>query len=713
MRRFLPYLLVLLPVAALNLVMFGEALERTLPAVEPPPAADVHAVPRMVVLVFDGVDFDLASEYIRAKELPVLAGLAERGGFRPLLSEIPPESPVALTSMLTGVGPGRHRIFDFVLRGPDNLPENGMVELLRARFLGRVPVRAPRARSRLAVPTFTERVWEAGYPVLSLRQPLLFPVPQRPGARMTAGLGTPDLAGSAGFYAIYSNRLGFEPGYTMFGGYRVPLSGTGALADYATVLYGPQDPTLGRSTSGGNRRASVPLRFERAEEEGVAGVRIHLAGESAFVREGARSETFSVRFPLHTLPVREISGTVRLEVLSLDPLEVMADPVQIDPRDPVFPVSSPEALGRELWARDGSFETMGWQEQTFALNDRVQDDAGFLRDMLQDMDRGEVTLMREMARVRPGSGQTPRLVFYTFTATDRACHGFWRYRDTGHPEHTEDLQLAGEDPIGIVFRRMDAIVGRVLGELAPEDTLLVCSDHGFMTWRWAVKLNQWLVDEGYLVLRSDAETKDLGAFFTGGRGPDVVDWSRTRAFALGLGQIYLNLAERDPEGIVPLADKRALMEELRAKLLALRNPYADASDAAAGIPERAIRSVTILEDVYDYGPGGAPRYAPDLQVGFEKGYRISWQTALLGDMARRGDVFARNHAPWSGDHCSTDRTLVPGVVFSNRKIAAPTEDAPFTVRDIAATVLAHFGIDLDVLHGASRPLPLEAPGSGR
>ncbi len=711
MRRLALYALLILPLTALNLCVFGEALRGALPARAPAPATDVERIPRMVVLIFDGVDYRLAQEYIAAGKLKHLADLAQTGSFRPLLSEIPPESPVALTSMITGVNPGRHGIFDFVYRGPRNRPENGMVAVRRSRLIGRVPVRAPRVTSRLSFPTFTDRVWQAGYSVLSLRQPLLFPAPERPGARMTTGLGTPDLAGSAGFYAIYSNRLRFEPGYTIFGGLRVPLEGDASSPTYDTWLSGPQDPSLGPAADGGNRRAHVPLRFERATEEGRRGIRIHLQGQTAFLTVGGRSDFFSTTFYLHTIPTRAIPGVVRMELRSLDPLEVLVDPVQIDPRDAYFPISAPAALGTEFWDRDGAYETMGWQEQTFALNDRFQDDKGFLRDMLQDMDRGAVTLLREMRRVRPGHARSPRLVFYTFTATDRACHGFWRYRDKGHPEHDPHAQLAGTDPIGTVFERMDAIVGRVRAALDPGDTLLIVSDHGFQTWRWSVHINQWLVDHGYMTLTRDAERKGLGPFFTYAEGAEAVDWTKTKAFALGLGQIYINLKGRDETGIVAPSRKRALMEEIQRGLLGIVNPYVTSADEHDGISAKAIHEVTILEDVYTYPGGVAPRQAPDLQIGFERGYRISWQTALLGGMGRRGHVFEKNRVPWSGDHCSTSRTLVSGILFSNRRIPPAPPARPYTVRDVAATVMEHFGLDRAPLHGESRPIPLVDQGS--
>jgi predicted AlkP superfamily phosphohydrolase/phosphomutase len=176
-----------------------------------------------------------------------------------------------------------------------------------------------------------------------------------------------------------------------------------------------------------------------------------------------------------------------------------------------------------------------------------------------------------------------------------------------------------------------------------------------------------------------------------------VDWSRTRAFALGLGQIFLNVEDRQPHGIVPAGDVRALREEIRTKLLAVRNP-----DRPDEVP---IPRVFFLQDEYR---GPHAHEAGDLQIGFGPGYRVSWQTALLGQ-GLSGHVFEPNGKPWSGDHCSTDPATVPGVLLVNRPLPPAPDGAPYHVRDVAATVMAHFGIDLGDLvwegRPDSRPLP--------
>ncbi|MDJ0974113.1 MAG: alkaline phosphatase family protein [Planctomycetota bacterium] len=699
MANLLRYLPLLVLVAALNVLLFADLLQSAvLPERAPAAAKDLDSIGRMIVIGIDGVDVRMLREYIAAGAMPNAKALMEQGALHPLRPELPPESPVSWSSLMTGVNPAMHGVFDFIRVVGNYVPENGMVDVRRARFaLGRIPLRPPVLRSRLRAKTFVDRVHEAGYTVTSLRQPLLFPAPSRPGARLTSGLGTPDVAGSAGYYTLYSSRAGFQRGSTTFGGLRVLLEGGPRARAFETTLYGPFDPTLGLDERGGRRRAGIPLRFHVEGTGPDAVLRIELDGQTAKAGLGERTPFLPVAFDIGSLPPATVHGIVRFQVQQLEPLTVLTSPVNFDPRDAPFPISSPPSYGNVLWQRYGAYETVGWQEETFPLNDFNQTDKGFLDDLLADLERGAGILLGEMER-------GDRLVFAVFTATDRACHAFYRYRDEGHPLHGDRDEALG-DPIRTVFTAFDDILGRVRETLGPNDTLLVASDHGFQTWRWQVHVNQWLVDNGYMTLAGDPDHKTLDHVFAGVRGPASVDWSKTRAFAMGLGQIYLNVKGRFPHGIVAPADADALADEIRAKLLPLENPYlGPAGDA--GIGRQVFKSITKLRDVYT---GRFLPEAPDLQLGFAEGYRVSWQTALLGGMRQGGDVFEPNRVPWSGDHCSTDQSLVPGIVLSNRPMPPAPADRPYHVRDIAATVLAHFGIDAPELEGQSEPIPL-APG---
>jgi predicted AlkP superfamily phosphohydrolase/phosphomutase len=189
----------------------------------------------------------------------------------------------------------------------------------------------------------------------------------------------------------------------------------------------------------------------------------------------------------------------------------------------------------------------------------------------------------------------------------------------------------------------------------------VLSDHGFKNFRRGVNLNGWLLKEGLLAVRDGAAP---------GEYLDAIDWSRTRAYALGLSGIYINLAGRERGGLVTPAEAPALKRRIIDGLCALRDGNAP-----------AIRRVV---DVAAEWKGPYRNGGPDLLPGYEDGYRVSWDCAKG---AVRSELFEDNHKCWSGDHC-VDSNIVPGVLFSN---IALREDAGLI--DMGPTVLDLFGVE--------------------
>ena len=151
-----------------------------------------------------------------------------------------------------------------------------------------------------------------------------------------------------------------------------------------------------------------------------------------------------------------------------------------------------------------------------------------------------------------------------------------------------------------------------------------------------------------------------------------MDWDKTQAYALGLNAIYLNLNGREPGGIVPAVDKQSVLDGIAQKLLAFKDP-------ASG--ENVVDKVYFSETAFQ---GRNLKYAPDILVGFRRGYRASWQTAL-GAVPKI--ALEDNTQAWIGDHCMASDE-VPGVLLSNRKIR---HQAP-QLADITATILNHFGV---------------------
>jgi predicted AlkP superfamily phosphohydrolase/phosphomutase len=226
-----------------------------------------------------------------------------------------------------------------------------------------------------------------------------------------------------------------------------------------------------------------------------------------------------------------------------------------------------------------------------------------------------------------------------------------------------------------VYQRMDRFVGVVRAKYVDRNTLfVVCSDHGFSSFRKGVNINTWLVKNGYMKLKGqDDHRYNLRDLFGGGDFFTNVDWSGTRAYALGLGLIFINLAGREAKGTVqPGAEYEQLCREIADRFRELRDP----EDGA-----EVVKDVYLGREVYR---GQRLNEAPDLVLGFASNYRVSWQTALGGVPP---EVIEYNMEKWSGDHCSIDRRLVPGVLFANRRIALVDPE----LRDLAPTFLQFLG----------------------
>jgi len=137
---------------------------------------------------------------------------------------------------------------------------------------------------------------------------------------------------------------------------------------------------------------------------------------------------------------------------------------------------------------------------------------------------------------------------------DRLHHAFLRHQDTRHPEH--DPESSYRDVVPNYYRALDEQVGALVAALPADTAVLVLSDLGARPMRGGICLNEWLLRAGYLALK-DGVTAPTP--FT----PEAVDWSRTRAWAVGgySGRVHLNLRGREPLGTVSPADADALLDE--------------------------------------------------------------------------------------------------------------------------------------------------------
>jgi predicted AlkP superfamily phosphohydrolase/phosphomutase len=279
-----------------------------------------------------------------------------------------------------------------------------------------------------------------------------------------------------------------------------------------------------------------------------------------------------------------------------------------------------------------------------------------------------------------------------FSTPDRVQHMCYQFYDELHPLYDEAAasrkmtffgkEIELRDAIPVIYEQIDRIIGWVQDEyLQDDDTLIVCADHGFQSFRHQVSLNNWLADAGYLKVSDgfgDGSGQMLG----------FVDWSETQAYAMGLGMIYLNLEGRERDGIVKPAEAEALLREIAGKLSQLE-------DDRSGTPVPVVEQVILIDDVHD---GPFRDREGDLIVGFKPTYRVSWGTTSGGlslnydketKSKTQAGIFSDNESPWSGGHVSVAPQHVAGMFLSNRDVEIP-EDGVHLLH-IAPTALELLG----------------------
>jgi predicted AlkP superfamily phosphohydrolase/phosphomutase len=611
-------------------------------------ALPAHAAPRVVVIGFDGMDPNLTERWMAEGKLPNLAALANEGAFRRLQTTHPPLSPVAWSSFMTGVHPARHGIFDFLARDVRSylpfLSSSAIEPAKRSLAIGKfqVPLGRPRLRLFRKAPPFWKILGEHGVFSSVVRVPATFPAERFHGACLS-GMSVPDLRGTQGSFTYFSE---LPSGRETTGGLHVRLRRDGSR--FLGAIPGPDHPLRP-----GRGALEIPFSVELRD----GGAELTIARRSLRLAPGRHSEwvplTFDAGFRMKP------RGIVRFRLSSLEPLGLYMTPIHIDPERPALPISHPRYYASYLARLLGSFATLGLAEDTWALNERALDEDGFLEQAYLFQEERERQLLDALDRSERG------LVVCVFDATDRIQHMFYRYTDPdSRAERFGDHDRYAR-AIEEIYRRCDDLIGRVRGQLDRRTVLLVLSDHGFSSFRRGVNLNAWFLREGYLALRE------------GVRGDADylrdVDWSRTRAYAVGLAGVYLNLRGREARGIVVPNEADSLKQEIAAKLEGLRDPDGDR------------RVVVEAVDMASRYRGPYLDQSPDLIVGYAGGYRVSWDAAV-GKVA--GEVISDNSKCWSGDHC-VDPRLVPGVLFCSRPVAAHEP----SIVDVAPTILELYGIE--------------------
>ena len=556
---------------------------------------------KTLILGFDSFDPAIFDRLAGQNQLPNLEKFSQQGGYSKLQVCSPPQTEVSWTSIATGADPGGHGIFDFVHRDPATYTP----------FVSILPMRKGAVGEQFVPPytatTFFEAAADMGYPATALWWPAMFPARPAMPVNTLPGLGTPDIRGQLGVGTLLTSE-----DETLKKTAVVKLTSAGKNR-FTASLPGPQTP--GRE---GPRTISVPIALDVIDPSSA---RLTIDGQQIDLRLGQWSDIVELRFKagmlltIHAITrfiAKSLNGVIRVYVL----------PLQIHPLHSPWHYASSTSFSKKLWKDVGPYLTLGWPQDTTGLEDGCITDNQFLALCQTIFDRRIQILYYLMNDFREG------VLAAIFDDLDRVQHMFFHNR----MDVVQDWYRRLDQFVGDVSARVDGWTGKY--------RYLILSDHGFSDFRTKIHLNRWLLDNGYLSMKNGAS--DLGG----------VDWGRTRAYAVGLNSIYLNVANREGQGIVSANDIEHLLEELKMKLLDWRDEK----------QSPMIQRIRLKHETYS---GPYTRFGPDLVVGYAPGYRASAETGLgkVPDVA-----LEPNSDHWGADHCM-DSDVVPGVIFANRDLS--------------------------------------------
>ena len=610
-------------------------------------------VDRVVIVGYDGLSPVLTRKWMKEGKLPNFTRLAEKGDFQNLFSSWPSMSPVAWSCFATSVDASRHNQFDFLNRDPRTyIPDLASVKITNPTKhikLGKykIPLGKPAVQLLQKSVPFWKILGDHGIFSQVIRVPITFPPVKFNGALLSA-MCVPDLAGTQGTFTFFTTDESKVKG-AIGGVEKLVVKRNGVINAYV--------PGPSNSMTDEQEELRVPLKIRVDDEKEIA--TFELEGKKFDLGLKEYSEWKQVGFK-PGLGIN-IAGITRFYIMSFKPhFELYLQPTQIDPEKPAMPISEPLFYSVYYSKLFGPYATLGLAEDTWALNERVIDEEAFLKQVWLNHEEREKQFFNALDQTKQG------MVSVVFDCTDRVQHMFWRYFDKDHPANAGKDTVVHKDTIEKMYIRMDELLGRVMEECDDTRTvLMLLSDHGFTKFERGFNFNSFLVENGYMVMKDGGKT--CNDWFRG------VDWTKTKAYCFGLTGIYLNIKNREGQGIIePGEEAVALKREIAAKLKGYRDEERN---------QVAIRDCKISDDLFT---GPYRENGPDIIPCFKIGYRISWESAVG---KADGTILSDNTKSWSGDHC-VDPRLVPGVFFSNRKLARNK----IGIIDVGASVLDLFGI---------------------
>jgi predicted AlkP superfamily phosphohydrolase/phosphomutase len=616
-----------------------------------------RATPKKVLILgLDGIDPNLLQGWMREGKLPYFQRLARQGGFLPLRTSIPPQSPVAWSNFTTGTNPGGHAIFDFIHRDPERyfplFSASETTEAKKALRIGNLvlPLSGGEVKNMRKGRAFWQILEDHDIPATVFKIPANYP-PVSTKQRTISGMGTPDILGSYGIFNYYTTETK-ELKDDIGGGRIHPVN---VIANRVEArIPGPVN-TFKKD------RPESSIEFKVFIDPVNPVAKISIQDHEFLLKEGEWSSWKKIY--LRMIPTQSLSGICLFYLKQVRPnFKLYVSPVNIDPGRAALPISTPKGYSKELEERFGPFFTKGLPADTKALDNDVLDDGEFLEQ--DDLVLRERLDMFDYELARFSSG----LLFYYVSSTDQRQHMFWRLIDKEHPSYDQDLAKKHGNAIENIYREMDKLLARAMEKADKDTVLIVMSDHGFSPFRRSFNLNTWLKESGYHTLINPWKQGREDLFLN-------TNWSRTKAYSFGLNSLYINQKGREAEGIVKQGEeKEALVREIAHKLENFRDPKTG---------EKPVLRAFVAKDVYQ---GPYVEEAPDIIVGYNHGYRTSW-AAPLGRIPK--EIVEDNTEKWSGDHCMAPE-VIPGILLTNRKIKVKSP----ALYDLTPTILKIFGIQI-------------------
>ncbi|MFH1225479.1 MAG: alkaline phosphatase family protein [Candidatus Diapherotrites archaeon] len=469
---------------------------------------------KLAIFGIDGADPKRVGKMLKAGMLPNLAQLADEGCFGRLATTHVSQSPVAWSSFMTGMNPGKHGVFDFIMRDPKTLGlklglNDEITDALGARkFL-------PVIRER----PFWNALGEAGVRGIAAFIPVTFP-PVPFNGIVLGGMGVPDLRGTQGMPAAFTNDPKFPK------------------KQEVVFVKGGDAELIADESERVKMKISVSAEY----------VEISIAGEKIRLRSGEWSKYVRAMFGKR-------EGVMRFRLLSLrgEKFVLYASPVMISPYNPHVNITEPAGIAKEIADAAGVYKNNSFESDVHGLKEGLIDEAVYREDMYFTLET-RAKAAEYLLRNKPWE-------FFTcnFFAVDRAQHMFMRFEDGGHPYFEENPEFAGE--IEKAYVRMDSEFGKFRKIFGENCMTFVISDHGFSTYRWNVQLNKALMDAGLLGLREGETSETIGG----------INWARTKAYAAGFAGVYINLKGREAKGIVDARESEGVMRDAASVLGKIRH----------------------------------------------------------------------------------------------------------------------------------------------